>query len=1222
MAFVNPARVVIKGVRPQIEDGRYPIKRVTGQKVEVEADIFADGHDSLSVSLLYRHQAASEWNETSMRFLVNDLWQGSFEVGQIGKYIYTIAAWIDRYTTWKKDLLKRFEAGQKELETDFAIGARLIAEASRRAAATERQILQNWSETLQSAAIPISSKIELAAGEALIALMRKYPDKNSMVYYSKELEVTVDRTKALFGSWYEMFPRSCSSKAGVHGSFKDCENQLSYVRRMGFDILYFPPIHPIGHTNRKGKNNSLEAAPGDPGTPWAIGSEEGGHKSVHPQLGSLEDFRRFLSKAGEQGIDVALDIAFQCSPDHPYVNEHPEWFTWRPDGTVQYAENPPKKYQDIFPINFETADWQNLWRELKSVITFWIEQGISIFRVDNPHTKSFYFWEWLIAEIKKEYPQVIFLAEAFTRPKVMNYLAQLGFSQSYTYFTWRNTKWELTRYFEELNQSELKEYFRPNVWPNTPDILSEYLQSGGRPAFMVRLVLAATLSASYGIYGPAFELCVDQPREPGSEEYLDSEKYEIKHWDIDRADSLADFIGRVNRIRRENAALQNNSSLRFHEIDNDRLICYTKNTEDFSNIILVIVNLDPHHNHSGWLDLHVDTLGLDAGKPYQVHDLLSGVRYLWYDAKNYVEINPRISPAYVFRIRRYLRTEKDFDYYLEKRGCLMTDIPAILEAKSQLKNQDLWSERKNWPPLETVLQEYIKDRRWFRSKARHIRSCFINDVVPIRFLRFTANIVILQVNFTSGLPEVYTMPVMITGMDYAREATAQYPAAVIAQVKFPDKSPDQMCFDAMADRAFCSFLLESIGRQRRFKGTAGEIIALSTGAFQNIRGLTESSLIPALVKAEQTNTSVIFGNKAIFKLLRTLGDGVNPELEIGRFLTERTSFVNIPPLLGALEYHSGNQPVRSMAILQSYVPNKGDAWQYTLDSLEQYFRSVPADPASKAPPVPRQHLLSIHREPPLLAINTFGSYLNSARLLAQRTAELHQSLASAADDPAFAPEPFTLSEQNSAYLSLYNLTMETFRMLEERQRTYPDETDQEIKRILELKDKIIQRYEFFRTQKIATVLMRCHGDYHLGQVLYTGEDFVIIDFEGEPARPLSERRAKRSPLQDVTGMLRSFHYASYSAMFRESAKAGQENAVKTLQPWVRYWYTWVSVVFLQSYLNHIRPAHLLPGQPDQLRLLLDAYLLGKAIYEMGYELNNRPDWLKVPLHGILQLMEH
>jgi maltose alpha-D-glucosyltransferase/alpha-amylase len=548
--------------------------------------------------------------------------------------------------------------------------------------------------------------------------------------------------------------------------------------------------------------------------------------------------------------------------------------------------------------------------------------------------------------------------------------------------------------------------------------------------------------------------------------------------------------------------------------------------------------------------------------------------------------------------------------------------PATIEADHKLKNRDLWSERIYWPPLEAVLQEYIKNRRWFRSKARHIQSCIIYDVVPVPFLQSTAFIVLFQVNFTSGEPEVYSIPVMITRMDYAREVTAQYTAAVIAQVRFPDESPDQMCFDAMVDKGFCSFLLESIGRQRRFKGTTGEIVALSTGAFQNIRGLPESSLIPDPVKAEQTNTSIVYGKKAILKLFRSVEDGINPEVEIGHFLTEKTSFTNFPLLLGTIEYRSESKPVKSMAVLQSYVPNQGDAWQYTLDSLEHYYQSVLANPSIKLPPVSRQHLLSIHKESPLLAKNAFGSYLNSARLLAQRTAELHKALSSSAGDPAFAPEPFSISQQRAEYLSLYNLTMETFRMLEEKQGTNPDETDQEIEQILKFKDKIIEHYEFFRTQKISTALIRCHGDYHLGQVLYTGEDFVIIDFEGEPARPLRERREKRSPLQDVAGMLRSLHYASYSALDRESLKtAGQENAAIPLQPWAHYWYTWVSVAFLESYLKHMREASLLPGDPDQLRLLLDAYLLEKATYEIGYELNNRPDWLIVPVRGILQLIE-
>jgi starch synthase (maltosyl-transferring) len=474
----------------------------------------------------------------------------------------------------------------------------------------------------------------------------------------------VDREKARFSTWYEMFPRSCGLESGRHGTFKDCMARLPYVAAMGFDVLYLPPIHPIGRTHRKGDNNNPVAGPDDPGTPWAVGSEEGGHKSLHPQLGTLKDFRDFVTSARGYDIEIALDIAFQCSPDHPYVEEHPEWFRRRPDNTVQFAENPPKKYEDIYPFDFETYSWQELWHELKSIVTFWIEQGIRIFRVDNPHTKPFHFWQWLITEIKKSYPDVIFLSEAFTRPKVMYRLAKLGFTQSYTYFAWRNTAWELTQYFTELTRGNAREYFHPNLWPNTPDILTEYLQFGGRPAFMARLVLAATLGANYGIYGPAFELCENRPKEPGSEEYLDSEKYEVKNWDISGPDSLKDFVARVNQIRRENAALQGDWSLRFHEVDNTQLICYSKHTDDFSNVVLVVVNLDPHHTQSGWVEFPLEELGIDPQRSYQMHDLLSGARYLWRGTRNYVELNSQVAPAHIFRMRRRVRTERDFDYYM------------------------------------------------------------------------------------------------------------------------------------------------------------------------------------------------------------------------------------------------------------------------------------------------------------------------------------------------------------------------------------------------------------------------------------------------------------------------------------------------------------------------------------------------------------------------------
>jgi len=658
------ARVIIEGVKPEIDSGRFPIKRVIGEKVVVEADIFADGHDTLSALLLHRKEGDSKWVETPMEFLVNDCWRGSFVVTEIVHYLYTITAWVDRFKSWRKNLAKRVEAGQEDMSVDFLVGAQLISEANQRAAKSENQIMQDWVKTLQSAELAQQDKVQLALSEEVTLIMDRYSDRQFAVTYPRELMVSVDRDRARFSTWYEMFPRSCAREPGRHGTFEDCEARLPYVAQMGFDVLYFPPIHPIGHTNRKGKNGVVAAGPDDPGTPWAIGAEEGGHKAIDPQLGTLDDFRRLVNKAKEYGIEIALDIAFHCSPDHPYTKEHPEWFLWQPGGTIQYAENPPKKYQDIYPFNFESANWRELWGELKSVILFWIEQGVRIFRVDNPHTKPFRFWEWFINDIKKAYPDVILLSEAFTRPKVMYQLAKLGFTQSYTYFAWRNTRWELTQYLTELTQTDLLEYFRPNFWPNTPDILTEYLQSGGQPAFMARLVLAATLSSSYGIYGPAFELFQNVPREHGSEEYLNSEKYEIKHWDINRSDSLKDFIARVNRIRRENPAFHSNLNLCFHATDNEELICYSKHTEDLSNIVLVVVNLNPNYIHSGWVNIPLEPWGLGTQQPYQVHDLLSDARYLWHGSRNYVELNPNICPAHIFRVYRRIRTERDFDYYM------------------------------------------------------------------------------------------------------------------------------------------------------------------------------------------------------------------------------------------------------------------------------------------------------------------------------------------------------------------------------------------------------------------------------------------------------------------------------------------------------------------------------------------------------------------------------
>ncbi len=660
----TPHRVVIENVSPEINGGRFPAKRTVGEKVTVAADIHTDGHDLISAVILYRNDGDARWSEAPLRELGNDRWEGSFPVTSPGRTSYTISGWVDRFRSWRRDLAKKADAGQ-DVRVDLLVGASLVDEAAGRAKGTDRSSLKKAADGLRTeAGSEAAEAVHRALDEGLLRRMGEYPDRRSATVYPRELEVVVDRERARFSAWYELFPRSCSPEQGRHGTLRDVVDRLPYIAGMGFDVLYLPPVHPIGHTHRKGKNNVTVAGPDDVGSPWAIGSEEGGHKAVHPALGTIEDFRFLVEKAAEHGLEVAIDIAFQCSPDHPYVREHPEWFRLRPDGTVQYAENPPKKYQDIYPLDFETADWGSLWEELRSVVLFWIGQGVRIFRVDNPHTKPFDFWEWLIGEVKREYPETIFLSEAFTRPKVMYRLAKVGFTQSYTYFAWRNSKRELTEYFTELTRSEVREYFRPNLWPNTPDILTEQLQFGGKAAFMTRLVLAATLGASYGIYGPAYELCENRPLVPGKEEYLNAEKYEIRHWEIGRPDSLREFIGVVNRIRRENPCLQADDNLVFHPVDNGQMVAYSKASDDLSSIILTVVNLDPHHTQTGWVDLPLDRLGLDPAVPFQGHDLISGARYIWHGGRIYFLLNPAEVPAHIVRIRRKVRTERDFDYFL------------------------------------------------------------------------------------------------------------------------------------------------------------------------------------------------------------------------------------------------------------------------------------------------------------------------------------------------------------------------------------------------------------------------------------------------------------------------------------------------------------------------------------------------------------------------------
>ena len=661
MAAEGRARAVIENVTPSVDGGRFAAKRIVGERVVVEADCFGDGHDAIACRVLWRREDGLRWHEAPMVAIGNDRWRGSFLAEAVGAYRYTVTAWVDPFLSWRHDFARRVE--DEDIRVAALVGAGLVEAAAHRAQGEDRERLKAWAAQLRETTEP-ATLMRLGLDEEFAAIAARCPARRFAAPCAVELPLVVDRERARFSTWYEMFPRSASPEPGRHGSFRDCEARLAYVAGMGFDVLYLPPIHPIGRVNRKGRNNALVARSQDVGSPWAIGSAEGGHKTVHTALGTIEDFRRLCASARAHGIEIALDIAFQCAPDHPYVAEHPEWFRWRPDGTVQYAENPPKKYQDIFPFEFDTEEWRALWAELAGVIRYWAAEGVRIFRVDNPHTKPFAFWEWAIAELKREHPEAIFLAEAFTRPKVMHRLAKLGFSQSYTYFAWRNTKHELVGYFTELTRGPAREYFRPNLWPNTPDILTEYLQYGGRAAFIARLVLAATLSASYGIYGPAFELQEASPRDPGGEEYMDSEKYQIRHWKLDAPYSLSEFISRLNRARRENPALQSDASLRFFPVDNESLLCYCKATEDLENAVVAVVNLDPHHAQSGWVELDLAALGVDAHTPYQMHDLISGARFLWSGPRNYVHLDPQRSPAHVFALRRKLRTERNFDYFL------------------------------------------------------------------------------------------------------------------------------------------------------------------------------------------------------------------------------------------------------------------------------------------------------------------------------------------------------------------------------------------------------------------------------------------------------------------------------------------------------------------------------------------------------------------------------
>ena len=641
------SRTVIEQVIPEIEAGRFPIKAVLGDIITVEADIIIDGHDKLAARLLYRHVADELWSEHPMTLIVNDRWTASFPVYKEGRYLYTIEAWADHIASWQHEIELKLKDGQ-HISSELLAGAVLVDHMARIAGhdSVDGQQLESVATMFRNGE-HYEESVTIAQSKQFTEWLTSYPERQHATRYLRELAVEVDRHKAGFSTWYCLFPRSAAQEPGRHGTFRDVEKLLPRISGMGFDVLYLPPIHPIGTQFRKGKNNSVVCQPGEPGVPYGIGSEFGGHDAIHPELGTVEDFKHLIAIAQNYGMEVAMDLAIQCSPDHPWAKEHPEWFKKRPDGTIQYAENPPKKYQDIYPVYFETEDWQNLWLEMRRVLLVWGSWGVRIIRVDNPHTKPFGFWEWIIAEVKKEYPDMIFLSEAFTKPKVMQQLAKVGFGHSYTYFTWRTTKYEMEEYLTELTQTDMKYYFRPNFWPTTHDINPGILQRGHEPQFLIRYFLAATLSSNYGILGPSFELMEHDPI-PGKEEYLNSEKYEIRHWDWERTNKLTYLITLVNRIRKENPALQQTNNLTFCRVDDDALMAYVKVSGE--NRILAVVNMDAYNRRANMVQVPIWKLGIGQEQEYRVRDLLTEAVYTWKGEWNYVELDPYSLPMHLFKI--------------------------------------------------------------------------------------------------------------------------------------------------------------------------------------------------------------------------------------------------------------------------------------------------------------------------------------------------------------------------------------------------------------------------------------------------------------------------------------------------------------------------------------------------------------------------------------------
>ncbi len=1185
-------RVVIEQVEPSIDGGRFPIKRTPGEAVQVTADIFADGHDVLGGVVRYRalpdnpDGQPGAWAEAPLRLVDNDRWTGRFTPGHVGRCEFTIEAWVDAFASWRSALVRRVAASQVA-EGDVLEGAALVRAAAARAEAVspgDAEWLSAMADRL-AAAGDAEARARTALGEDLLATLRRYPDREHATSLEGPLPVLVERERARVGAWYEMFPRSTSPVPGRSGTFRDAEARLPAIAAMGFDVLYLPPIHPIGTTARKGPGNNPVAAPGDPGSPWAIGSPDGGHMAVEPGLGTLEDFDRFAAAARDAGLEIALDIAYQCSPDHPYVTSHPEWFRHRPDGSIKYAENPPKKYQDIFPIDFDSAAWPALWKELADIVRFWAARGVRIFRVDNPHTKPFAFWEWMIGTVREEYPDAIFLSEAFTRPKVMKRLAKLGFSQSYTYFTWRNTKEELTEYFTELTRTSMREYFRPNLFANTPDILHAYLQEGGRAAFQVRLLLAGMLGASYGIYS-GFELCEGRAV-PGSEEYLDSEKYDYKQWDWDRPGHITDLVATVNRIRRAEPALQVDSSLAFHETDNPHIIAFSKTIDGEG--VLVIVNLDPLHLQHGWVRVPLDLFGLDPAAPFDVVDQLDGIGYTWTGELNYVRFDPAERVAHVLKP-------------------VVPPPPPELEVAPGSHPLD---EAPRAIIEERLLLPYLSRQRWFGAKARPIAGARFVDWAPIGSGTRPAFLTIVEVSHLDGSTDLYQVPLAVLEGEAALGAERERPESVLARLS----GGERLC-DAIMDDEACRAIADLAHRGGAIQALFGTIEGEPVGG-EAAGAVSQAARITRL-PGTHSNSAITLDDRYVLKLFRRLEDGLNPDVEIGRYLALADDDVHVPALTGVLGYRTRDGEASTLAFVQVFLAGRASGWDHALAHLSGFFERVRRAPGESHPSVSAATLpadLGSVRPPDRMR-ETIGDYLRVARTLGLRTASLHRALAANLTDEAFVPQPASAADVTALTSRMREDAKATLDLL--ARQTELDPAAAELARqVLASREALLAGFDVPAKTMAGFLRTRIHGDYHLGQVLIAEDDVAIIDFEGEPSRSLSDRRRRQSPLRDVAGMLRSLSYAAYAGL--AAAAGDDEHARQALQPWADAWRAWTGSAFLAGYIEGASGATFLPLTAKERQALLDLFVRDKAFYELHYELNSRPAWVSIPLTALRDL---